>query len=193
MKTVSVMASVVLICFSAILSVAQNGQQLDMKAVATAGHLNGSSEYENAYFGVTVRIPEPNSHLVLNGLVAENRAILLEAVNDRGGITQRHNFVVVAYSAYFSGHAVSTEQFVRGVCQQLESEEFRAIRSEIPVMIGGQRFIESDLKKESKDQTYYKAVMFTRMKGYMFGFWMEAATREQFEKATNLEGKVHFR
>ena len=193
MKTVSVMASLILICFSAILSVGQDGQQLDMKAVATAGHLNGSSEYENAYFGVTVRIPEPNSHLVLNGLVAENRAILLEAVNDRGNIAQRHNFVVVAPSAYFSGHAASTEQFVRGVCQQFETEGFRAIRSQIPVVIAGQRFIESDLKKESKDQTYYKAVMFTRMKGYMFGFWMEAATKEQLEQQTNLQDKIRFR
>ncbi len=86
-----------------------------------------------------------------------------------------------------------TEEFVRGVCQQLESEGLRPVRSEIPILLAGQRFIESDLKKESKDESYYKAVIFTRMKGYMFRFWMEAANEEQLAKATNLKGRVTFR
>jgi hypothetical protein len=172
---------------------AQNREQFDMKAVAAAGHFNGSSEYENSYFGVTVRLPEPNTRLVLNGLVAENRATLMEAVNDQGDIEQRHNFVMVAHSAYFSGHAVSTEEFVRGAREQLEHEGLRTIRSEATIRLAGQTFVESDLKKESKDETYYKAIIFTRMKGYIFGFWMEASTKEQLEKATNLEGRIHFR
>jgi hypothetical protein len=193
MKTVATMTLLMVVCVSARFAEAQHQKKFDMKAVASAGHLNGPSEYENDYFGVTVRLPEPNSYLALNTLTAENRTILLEAVNARGNIEQRHNFVIVAYSAYFSRHPVSTEQFVRGVCQQLESEGLRTIRSEVPVMLAGQRFIESDLKKESKDESYYKAVLFTRMKGYMFGFWMEAPNKEQLEKATNLEGKIRFR
>jgi hypothetical protein len=174
-------------------SVAQIPENVDIKSVAAAGHLNGSSEYENSFFGVTVRLPEPNPRLALNSLMAENRAILLQAVNALGSIEQRHNFVIVVYSAYFSGHPVSTEEFVRGVRQQLESEGLRAVRSEVPILLSGQRFIESDFKKESKDESYYKAIIFTRMKGYMFGFWMEAANEEQLAKATNLKGRVTFR
>jgi hypothetical protein len=72
-------------------------------------------------------------------------------------------------------------------------EGLRSIRSEVAIRLAGQTFIESDLKKESKDETYYKALIFTRMKGYMFGFWIEAASKEQLGNATNLEGKIQFR
>src|ERR1022692_2061187 len=138
----SIIASCVVFCAFGIFTVAQTAETVDIKTIASAGHLNGSSEYENAYFGVTVRLPEPNPHLVLNSLIAENRAILLEAVNAQGNIEQRHSFAIVVYSAYFSGHPVSTEEFVRGVCQQLESEGLGPVRSEIPILLAGQRFIE---------------------------------------------------
>jgi hypothetical protein len=192
MKTLATMALLMLICLSARVTGAQHQEKSDMKVVAAAGHLNGSSEYQNDYFGVRVRLPEPNSYLKLNSLTAENRAILLEAVNARGNLEQRHNFVIVAHSSYIGGHEVSAEEFVRAVCQQLEHEGLHPVRSEVPITVAGQRFIESDLKKESKEETYYKAIIVTLMKGYMFGFWMEAANKEQLEKATNLEGRISF-
>lgn len=182
-----------MLCALGIFTVAQTAETVDIKSIASAGHLNGSSEYENAYFGVTVRLSEPNPHLALNSLIAGNRAILLEAANSQGSKEQRHKFVIVVNSAYFAGHPVSTEEFVRGVRQQFEGEGLRTVRAEVPILLSGQRFIESDFKMESKDESYYKAVIFTRMKGYMFGFWMEAANEEQLAKATNLKGRVTFR
>ena len=170
---------------------ADTAKKVDIKTVTAAGHVNGK-EYENSYFGVSVQLPEANEHMALNTLVAENRAILLEASNVQGSIDQRHNFVVVAHSADIPG-LTSTAQFVRSAQHQLEREGLQTVRAEIPVTIGGREFIQSDLKMESKDERYWKAVLFTQIKGYMFGFWVEAANQEQLDKLTKLDGRVHFR
>jgi len=37
-----------------------------------------------------------------------------------------------------------------------------------------------------------KSIFSTRIKGYMFGFWMETPGKEQMEKLTNLAGRVTF-
>jgi|SRR5882762_1167790 len=191
MKVLLALVSCVVFYLSGSFSGAPTAPKIDTKAVAAAGHLNGA-EYENDYFGIAVRLPEPNEHLVLSGLVVENRAILLEAVNEKGDIQQRHNFVIVAHSADIPG-LTSTAQFVRSVRHQLEREGFQTMRAEISVTIAGHEFIQSDLKMESKNQNYCKAVMFTHIKGYMFGFWMEAANKEQLGKVTNLNGRIVFR
>ena len=176
---------------SGVFSGADTANKIDIKTIAAAGHVNGK-EYQNSYFGVSVQLPEPNEHLILNGLVAENRAILLEAVNEKGDVQQWHNFVIVAHSADIPGLS-STAQFVRSLRHQLEGEGLQTMRAEIPVTIGGHEFIESDLKMDSKDKYYWKAVMLTQIKGYMFGFWMEAVNKEQLDKATKLDGRVSFR
>lgn len=191
MKLLLAIVPCVVSYLSGAFAAAQSAPKANIKAVADAGHLRGA-EYKNDYFSVTVRLPEPNEHLVLNGLVADDRAILLEAVNEKGDMQQWHNFVIVAHSADIPG-LTSTVQFVRSVRHQLERDGFQTLRAEIAVTVGGREFIESDLKMESKNQNYCKAIMLTRIKDYMFGFWMEAVNQEQLHKATNLEGRVVFR
>jgi hypothetical protein len=191
MKFLLAVVSCVVFYLSGTFSGGQTATKADIKAVASAGHVK-AAEYENDYFGVTVRLPEPNEHLVLNGLVAETRAILLEAVNEKGDMQHWHNFAIVAHSADIPG-LTSTAQFVRSVRHQLERDGFQTMRAEIPVTIAGHEFIQSDLKMESKNRNYCKAVMFTQIKGYMFGFWMEAVNKEQLGKATNLDGRIVFR
>ena len=168
---------------------AGTSKRTDMKTVAAAGHVNGM-RYENSYFGVTVRLPQPNEHLIVNGLVAQNRAILLEAVNGKGEAQKGRKFVIVAYSSDIPG-LTSTTQFVRSVRHQLEREGFQTTRAEVRVAMAGREFIRSDLKMKSEN--YWKAVMLTQIKGYMFGFWMEAATEEELAKATKLDGRIFFR
>ena len=168
---------------------AETSKMADIKTVTAAGHVKGA-DYENSYFGVTVRLPQPNEQLVLNGLVAENRAILLEAVHAEGEMQQRHKFVIVAQSASIPGLS-STAQFVRSVRHQLEKEGFQTVRAEATVMIGGHEFIQSELMM--KDKSYWKAILATPIKGYMFGFWMEASNKEQLDKATKLDGRISFR
>jgi hypothetical protein len=163
--------------------------KVDIKTIAAAGHVNGK-EYENSYFGVSVLLPQPNEDLTLNSLVADNRAILLRALNAKGNTDQWHTFMIAAHSA--EGFT-STVQFVRSIRHQLESEGLQTVRAEIPVTIGGREFIQSDLKMESKKENYWKAVLFTQIKGCMFGFWMEMKSQEQLDKITKLDGRVRFR
>jgi hypothetical protein len=175
--------------FVVVLLGAETVKKLDMKAVAAAGNVKGT-EYVNSYFGVSVRLPQPNKHLIVNGLVAENRAILLEAVNGKGEAQKRRKFVIVAYSSDIPG-LTSTTQFVRSVRHQLEREGFQTTHAEVRVVVAGHEFIRSDLKMKSEN--YWKAVMLTEVKGYIFGFWMEAATEEELAKATKLDGRIFFR
>lgn len=168
---------------------AQSTKTADIKTVTNAGRITGE-QYENSYFGVTVRVPQPNEHLALNALVAENRAILLEAVHSQGDMAQRHNFVIVAHSANIPG-LTSTTQFVRSVRHQLEREGFETVKAELPVMIAGHEFIQSDLRM--KDNSHWKSILVTPIKGYMFGFWMEAANKEQLDAATKLDGRISFK
>jgi hypothetical protein len=175
--------------FIVVLLDAETVKTPDMKTVAAAGHVKGT-EYANSYFGVSVRLPQPNEHLILNGLVAENRAILLEAVNGKGESQKRRKFVIVAYSSDIPG-LTSTTQFVRSVRHQLEREGFQTTRAEVRVVMEGHEFIRSDLKMKSEN--YWKAIILTQIKGYMFGFWMEAATEEELAKATKLDGRIFFR
>lgn len=174
--------------FVVVLLGAETVKKLDMKAVAAAGHLKGT-EYLNSYFGVSVRLPQPNEQLIVNGFVAENRAILVEAVNGKGEAQKRKKFVIVAYSSDIPG-LTSTTQFVRSVRHQLEREGFQTTHAELRVVIAGHEFIRSDLKMKSEN--YWKAVMLTQVKGYMFGFWMEAATEEELAKVTKLDDRIVF-
>ena len=162
----------------------------DIKAVAAAGQLNGN-KYTNSYFGVTVLVPEPNTFLKINTLLAENRAILLEASNSKGLVEQRHNFAIVAHSVD-TPNSTSAEEFVRKVRLALEREGLQTTRAEIPVKIGSRVFIESDLKRDAGDEHYCKAVAVTIIKGYAFGFWVEAANQEQLKRLTSLVNLVQF-
>jgi len=183
----------ILMCLIAMFSGAQTPKKIDIRAVARAGHLNGSkSEYENDYLGVTVRLPEPNARLVLNSLIKEDRATLLEAVNMQGDANEWHKFAIVVESADIPG-LTSITQFVQTLRHQVERDGLQTVKAEVYVTIAGREFVESELKMESESDHYYKAIMFTRTKGYLFGFWIEAKDREQLQKATNLEGKIKFR
>jgi hypothetical protein len=184
----------ILTCLSDTFIGAQSPRKIDIKAVVRAGHLNGpKSEYENDYFGVTVRLPEPNTRLVLNGLVKNDRAILLEAMNEKGDISEWHKFAIDVQSADLPS-LTSITQFVQTLRHQVEREEgFQTVRAEDAFTVAGREFVESDLKKQSEGGQYYKAIMFTRTKGYLLGFWIEVKSQEQLRKATNLEGKIKFR
>ena len=181
---------IVVLCFvlhlSGVFSGADTTKTADMKTIAAAGHVN-SKEYENSYFGVSVQLPQPNDELKLNTLVSDNRAILLLA------LSESHQFAIVTHSNAGIQEPVSTAVFVRSVRHQLESEGLKTVKMEVPVLIGGHEFIQSDLKMESKDQRYWKAVMFTQIKGNMFGFWMETKSQADLNEITKLDGRVRFR
>jgi hypothetical protein len=163
-------------------------KRADVRSVAAAGHIK-NKEYQNSYFGVRVQLPQPATNLELNKLVAENRVILLLATNEKGGPDQRYTFTIVAHSDDIPG-LEDTPQFVRSVRHQLEREGYQTLVAEARVVIGGHEFIQSDLKMQNRN--YWKSVLATRIKGYMFGFWMEAPAKQQMEKLTNLQGRVIF-
>ena len=84
----------------------------------------------------------------------------------------------------------STSQFVRSVRHNLEHEGYQTVVAEARVVIGGHEFIQSNLKLQNQD--YWKSVLCTHTKGYMFGFWIESPSKEQFEKLIDLGGRVKF-
>jgi len=175
-------------CALVCLLAAQPAQRADVKSVAAAGHVSGK-EYANSYFGVTVQLPQPNTELLLNDLVAEDRAILLRVMNAKAG-DQQYAFAIIAHSDDIAG-LESTSQFVRSVRHSFEREGYETLVAEARVVIGGHEFIQSNLKMKDKD--YWKSVLCTRTKGYLFGFWMESPTKQQIEKLTDLAGRVKFK
>lgn len=168
--------------------IADAPKRADVKTVAASGHVK-NQEYKNSYFGVTVQLPQPEAELQLNQLVADNRAILLLANNQKGSPDQHYTFSIVAHSDDIPG-LEDTPQFVRSVRHQLEREGYQTVLAEARVVIGGHEFFQSTLKMQ--DRSYWKSIFATRIKGYMFGFWMESPSKEQMEKLTNLSGRVAF-
>ena len=178
-----------LLCFSA----AQPQKKVGIKAVAQAGHFNkAKSEYENDYFGLVVRLPEPNSSLVLNGLVEEDRAVLVKAVNDHGASDEWHKFGIDVHSADIPG-LVSVTQFVQSLRHQQERDGFQTLKAEEYRTIAGREFVQSELKIDSQNEHYYQAIMVTRTNGYLLCFWIDARTEEELQKATNLGDRIRFR
>ena len=167
---------------------AETPKRADVNSVAAAGHIK-NKEYTNSYFGVHVQLPQPAPKVELNKLVAENRVMLLLASNETGSTDQQYTFTIVAHSDDIPG-LEDTPQFVRSVRHQLEREGYETLLAEARVVIGGHEFIQSNLKMLNRN--YWKSVLVTRMKGYMFGFWMEAPSKQQMEKLTNLSGHVIF-
>jgi hypothetical protein len=169
---------------------AQSTAVADIKAVTEAGKQVGN-EYQNSYFHVRVPIPQPNTWVKVNSLVSNNRAILLEAVNEAESREQRHVFSIVAHSTNIPG-LTSLEQFVRSARHSLEREGMATTRSETPVKIGGREFIECELKSTDPNKTYSKAIIITFIKDYAFGFWIEAPDEKSLKKLSDLDGKVTF-
>jgi len=162
----------------------------EISGVTTAGEIKDGI-YKNSYFGVRITIPHPNNYEKTNTIVASNRAMLLEVNNSDPKMEKRFNFAVVAHSANISG-LTSTAQFVRSVRHQLEGEGLQTIRTEIPVTAEGHEFIESDLKMDSLEKKYFKAVVCTRIKQYIFGFWVEAPSEEKLKELVDLKTRIHF-
>ena len=59
--------------------------------------------------------------------------------------------------------------------------------------IAGREFVQSKLKIDSQAEHYYQAIMVTRTNGYLLGFWIDALTEEELQKATDLGNRIRFR
>jgi len=166
-------------------------QTADIKTVVAQGRVVGT-DYKNDYFHVVVHIPQPNTYQDINTIVTENRAQLLNAANTTGPMEQRHSFAIVIHSVNIPG-LQSTAQFVRSVRHNLEREGLETISSEVPVSIDAHTFIQSTLKKSVPGERFFKGISCTLLKGYIFGFWVEAANEAELNKMLDLNNRLGFR
>ena len=169
---------------------AQSATAADIKTVVAQGRVLGT-DYTNDYFHVIVHVPGPNTFQEVNTIVTENRAQLLNAANTTGSMEQRHSFAIVVHSAQIPG-LQSTAQFVRSVRHSLEREGLETVTSEVPVSIDGHVFIQSTLRKDVPGEKFYKGISCAMLNGYIFGFWVEAASEAELNKMLDLRNRVKF-
>jgi hypothetical protein len=168
-----------------------NAQKLpvDINSVVAAGKVT-ANQYQNDYFGLTVRAED--GVIQAPSLVNSDaqRARLADASSNAKVGEKRYSVGLIVDAQAKNPLIHSPEQYIQAIRHQLEKGGLETVRAEFPVDVSGVPFIGAVMKVTVKGNVYYRGLYGTFLNGYILSFDVKAETPERL--ATLVSTMIRF-
>ena len=147
--------------------------------------------YENAFFGLTLRLPTPPPESHISGVVnaQAERARVLEVVGTSGEMG-RYTLALTIDRRSNYPTLKSVAQYTRSVRHNLEREGLQTVSAEIPLKLAGLDFVRSVLEDSTTPVAHLRALQCTELKGYLLCIDATSEDDKHLTLLLDLESKL---